>query len=237
MGSADTVLDLGCGGGRLTIELARAGARATGVDTHAGRLGQARDRARAAGVEIGLIEADMNARLPFADAAFAAVTSRLSLMIARDPVATLVEAARVTRPGGVVVTAVWAQIEENPWFGEPRAAVAAALGADRAAFAGPFGRLGDLDELLALHRRAGFDDIGGRVLHDEVVAATPLAHWTQLSATIGHYTRIDAALSAGERAALHLELARRLGPYRRDGALHLGRAMVLVTARRGAAVI
>ncbi|HEY3764607.1 MAG TPA: class I SAM-dependent methyltransferase, partial [Gaiellales bacterium] len=74
VGAVDAVLDLGCGGGRLTIELARAGARATGIDTHAGRLGQARDRARAAGVQIGLIEADMNVQLPFADAAFAAVT-------------------------------------------------------------------------------------------------------------------------------------------------------------------
>ena len=42
---ADTILDVGCGSGRLTVELARRGARATGIDTHGGRLAAARDRA------------------------------------------------------------------------------------------------------------------------------------------------------------------------------------------------
>ena len=231
-GAPATALDLGCGSGRVTVELALAGAGATGIDTQARRLADARARAARAGVRAGFIEADMDARLPFTDGTFAAVTSRLALMVARDPVATLREAARVLEPGGVVVTAVWARIEHNPWFGEPRAAVAAALGADRAAFAHAFGRLGEVEELADVHRRAGFGDVRGRVLRDELHAADAAAHWAYLTGTIGHYSRLAAALTADERTALSDALADRLAPFRRDGELRLGRAIVLVSGRR-----
>jgi SAM-dependent methyltransferase len=227
-----TALDLGCGSGRLTVELALGGAEATGIDTHTGRLADARERARKAGVGVRFLEADINAPLPFGDGAFAAVTSRLALMIGRDPVATLREAARVLRPGGTVVTAVWARIESNPWFGEPRAAVAEALGAERAAFARAFGRLGDVEELAEVHCRAGFEDVRGRVLNDEVRAADAAGHWAHLTETIGHYTRLAAALSPAEGESLAGVLERRLARFRAGDELLLPRAMVLVTGRR-----
>src|SRR5436305_579875 len=128
------------------------------------RPAAARERAAEAGAAVTFARGDMDEPLAFADAAFGAVTSRLALMIARDPVATLGEAARVTAPGGAVVTAVWARIEQNPWFGEPRAAVADALGPERASFARAFGRVGDAGELAGLHRRAGLADVQGHVL-------------------------------------------------------------------------
>lgn len=230
VGGAEAVLDLGCGSGRLTVELARRGARVTGIDTHPGRLEAARDRARTAAVDARFLAADMNAPLPFADGDFAAVVSRLALMIARDPLATLREAVRVVAPRGVVVTALWAPIDRNAWFGEPRAAAAAVLGPERADFARPFGRLGDVEELAALHRRAGLDDVRGHVLADDVAAADAAAHWAHLVATNGHFARLDAALTDPERAALAAELERRLATYRSARGLRLPRAMVVVSA-------
>jgi SAM-dependent methyltransferase len=229
---AGSVLDVGCGSGRLTVELARRGVRATGMDTHAGRLRAARERTFAAGLDARFVEADMDDPFPFADAELGAVVSRLALMLACDPEATLREAARVVRPGGAVVTAVWAPIERNVWFGEPRGAAAAALGPERAAFARPFGRLGDVDELIALHRHAGLLHAGGRVLADELAATDAAGHWAHLVATNGHFARLDASLSGPERAALGGELERRLSPYRAGARLRLPRAITLVSARR-----
>ena len=231
-GTPGSALDIGCGGGRLTVELARRGAAATGVDTNAKRLDDARARARRAGVDVIFAHGDMDEPLPFADGAFAAATSRLALMIARDPEATLREAARVLAPGGAIVTAVWARIEENPWFGEPRAAVAEALGPERAAFARAFGRLGDADELADLHRQAGLAVVRGRVLRDHGPAADAAAHWRDLAARIGHYARLDAALTAAERERLTDVLGGRLEPFRVDAGLRLPRAMVIVSGRR-----
>jgi SAM-dependent methyltransferase len=168
--------------------------------------------------------------LPFADAEFAAAVSRLSLMIAPDPVAVLREIARVVAPGGPIVTAVWARIEENPWFGEPRAAVAAALGPDRAEFARVFGRLGDVDELVDVHRMAGLE-AEGVVVRDELVATSAAEHWRGLTGQIGHFTRLAAELGPAEEAAVVAELDRRLGDGGADGP-RLGRSLVVVTARQ-----
>jgi SAM-dependent methyltransferase len=226
---AASVLDLGCGSGRLAVELARRGAAVTGVDVSDARLGAARARAAEAGVDARFVHADMTAPLPFADGEFAAAVSRLALMIAPDPVVVLRETARVVVPGGPIVTAVWARIQENPWFGEAREAVAAVLGPDRAAFARVFGRLGDVDELVELHRRAGLD-AAGVVLRDELTPRSPAEHWHDLVASIGHFTRLAETLSPAEEAAVVSELGRRLGDGAPDG-LRIGRALVVVTAR------
>jgi SAM-dependent methyltransferase len=230
-GRAASALDVGCGSGRLTVELARAGARVTGIDTHAGRLADAGRRAAAAGLAVRLLEADMDAPLPFADGAFEAATSRLALMIAADPAATLRELRRVLAPGGRIATALWASPERNPWFVEPRAAVADALGAERARFARAFGRLGDPAELARLHAAAGFADVASAIVADTLRPASAGAQWDFLRERIGHFRRLDAELADGERERLMAALERRLAAFRAGDGLELPRTIVLVTGR------
>jgi ubiquinone/menaquinone biosynthesis C-methylase UbiE len=231
VGHPGTAVDIGCGSGRLTVVLAQRGATMTGIDTSSERLAQARARAHAAAVEVAWVLADMDEPLPFPDARFDAVVNRLSLMLSRDPDRLLRDAARVLLPGGVVVTAVWADIAENPWFGEPRAAVAEVLGVEAARFARAFGRLGDLAQLTQLHRAAGFGQVEGRLITDAVTARSAAGHWVFLASTIDHYTRLDASLAAGQVDAVTEVLARRLEPYRHGGELRIPRRLVLVSAR------
>ena len=228
---ATKVLDAGCGSGRLTVALARAGAEVTGVDTSGERLEQARARAAAAEVELKLLEADFNVPLPFADGSFDAVVSRLALMAADDPAGTLRELRRVLEPGGRIVTVVWGRLAENPWFAAPREAVGAALGEERATFARAFGRLGDPDEAAAVHRAAGFADVEARLVREHRKAPDAARYWQELAAENGHFRRLVAAAGDEERAALAGEVAARLAPYREGDHLSLPRAVVLVTAR------
>ncbi len=228
---ARRVLDAGCGGGRLTVSLAQAGAEVTGIDTSAERLEQARRRAVEAGVQLRLCEASFDERLLFDDASFDAVTSRLALMAAADPVATLRELRRVLVPGGLLVTVLWASPDENPWFAAPREAVAAVLGAERAGFARAFGRLGDPDQAAAAHRAAGLHEVAVCLVRGRRSAPAAAAYWQELAGENGHFRRIVASLAEDERASLAAEVEARLAPYVGGGALSLPRALVLVTAR------
>lgn len=228
---AKRVLDVGCGSGRLTLALAAAGAAVTGFDTSADALAAAHDRAAAAGVALTLVEADMNEPLPLADSAFDAATSRLALMVARDPAATLGEVARTLEPGGRVATALWSTLERNPWFEEPRNAVREVLGAEAAAFAGAFGRLGDPDEASEVHHATGLVDVEARLLVEHVDRADADEHWRLLADENGHFRRVDARLDERARATVVAELAARLDHYRSNGGISLPRTLVLVTAR------
>jgi SAM-dependent methyltransferase len=225
------VLEAGCGSGRLTVALARRGDRVTAFDASAARVADARRRAEAAGVHVDVLEADLERELPFAAAEFSAAVSRLVMMIPAEPAAALARLARCVAAGGVIATAVWARADENPWFAEPRAAVAAVLGPERAAFARAFGRLGETGELAAVHRQAALVDVGARHLEGELVVADAEAHWATLSAENGHFRRVADALDEATTSRLLRELAARLERFRAGGALHLPRAMILAHAR------
>jgi SAM-dependent methyltransferase len=95
-------LDVGCGGGRLIVELAEAGWTASGTDVSDDQLRVACERAGA--VAEALVRADAVA-LPFADGEFDAVVSTFTHTDIDDPGAAFRECARVLRPGGRLVYA------------------------------------------------------------------------------------------------------------------------------------
>jgi demethylmenaquinone methyltransferase/2-methoxy-6-polyprenyl-1,4-benzoquinol methylase len=92
------VLDVATGTGLVAAELLRRGFDVTGVDQSPEMLAVARRRF-ANGVE--LVEASADA-LPFEDRTFDHLTFTYLLRYVDDPSATLLELARVVRPGGVV---------------------------------------------------------------------------------------------------------------------------------------
>jgi demethylmenaquinone methyltransferase/2-methoxy-6-polyprenyl-1,4-benzoquinol methylase len=94
----ERVLDVGAGTGTSTEHFAKAGAYAVGTDISLGMLAAG----RLARPEVPLLAGDALA-LPFADAAFDAVSMSFALRNVADPRAALRELHRVTRPGGRLV--------------------------------------------------------------------------------------------------------------------------------------
>ncbi len=92
-------LDIGCGEGGNTRELARCGARMTALDMSPTFLRHAREAEVADPLGIEYVHADA-ACLPFADEAFDFATAFMSLMDMPDQATALAEAYRVLRPGG-----------------------------------------------------------------------------------------------------------------------------------------
>jgi SAM-dependent methyltransferase len=98
------LLDVGCGPGTLTFDLARSVApgRVVGIDAAADVVAAARADALAeCTVPVSFEVADLFA-LPFADHSFDVVHAHQVLQHVADPVGALVEMRRVCRPGGVV---------------------------------------------------------------------------------------------------------------------------------------
>ena len=98
-----SLLDVGCGPGTLTVDLARhvAPGRVVGVDAVEEVLEGARARATAAGVTVEFVQGDVY-HLDVPDDSFDVVHAHQVLQHLTDPVAALREMRRVARLGGVV---------------------------------------------------------------------------------------------------------------------------------------
>jgi SAM-dependent methyltransferase len=89
----ESILDLGCGDGQLTLRIASTGARVAGVDNSPEMLAAARSR----GIDAREGSAES---LPFADRSFDAVFSNAVLHWVRNQDAMMAEVHRVLSPGG-----------------------------------------------------------------------------------------------------------------------------------------
>jgi SAM-dependent methyltransferase len=101
------LLDVGCGAGGFAALAAREGATVTGIDAALAMVEHARRLVPGASFQTGELE-----DLPYADGSFDAVTGFNSFQYAADPATALREAARVTAPGGQVVTMIWGTAAE-----------------------------------------------------------------------------------------------------------------------------
>ncbi|MFZ2004602.1 MAG: class I SAM-dependent methyltransferase [Stellaceae bacterium] len=97
--SAVEALDVGCGTGFLSLELAARGHHVSGIDFAPEMLARAKAKAAAAGVQIRFEHADAE-NLPFSPASFDLVITRHVLWTLPHPEAAISEWIRVLRPGG-----------------------------------------------------------------------------------------------------------------------------------------
>lgn len=107
LASGAAALDVGCGAGQMTAELARAGFSPTGTDSSPGMVRSATQLVAEQGLaaRVAVRQADVH-RLPFGDGEFALVVALGLLPWLHDPSAAVTELARVLAPGGwIIVTA------------------------------------------------------------------------------------------------------------------------------------
>ena len=100
------VLDVACGTGNTALPAARTGASVTGVDLAPNLVEQARENAKAEGLNARFDEGDAEA-LPYEDGSFDAVVTMFGAMFAPRPELVASELKRVCRPGGFIAMANW----------------------------------------------------------------------------------------------------------------------------------
>jgi len=233
--SGSTVIDVGCGCGATTIELARAvgpSGRVIGLDISQPMLSLAAARLRdfpnttcTLGDAADLPLDGLNAEL---------IVSRFGVMFFGDPVAAFTNLRAGLVPGGRLRFACWRPITENPWLQIPLHAVyehAPRLPKPEPEEPGPFA-FADTDRVTRILTSAGFtaptftpldiqlDIASGGTLDDAVMQ----------SSEMGPAKRALADQSDDVRAAARESIRRALTPYASPSGVTLPGAVWLVAA-------
>ncbi|MCL4835292.1 MAG: methyltransferase domain-containing protein [Caldilineaceae bacterium] len=109
------VLEIGCGAGQNCVELARRGARVTGVDVSDAQLALARQRVAEAGVPVRLLRADAADLSPLAPGSFDAIVAVYVFPYVAEMADCLAECVRLLRPGGRLIFAQDHPIRASFW--------------------------------------------------------------------------------------------------------------------------
>lgn len=226
----ERVIDIGCGGGATTLELARRvgpTGRVLGADISAPMLGVARRRAE--GLDwVSFVQADAQIH-PFepADAAF----SRFGVMFFADPTAAFANIRKALAPAGRLAFVCWRALPENHWMTIPMAAVAPLLPPTPPPppdAPGPFA-FADRDRLRRILSGAGFADVAIEP-HDQTIGGGDLETTVRITLNVGPVgaaLRDNPALQPQMAEAVRAALAPHAGP---DG-VKLPSATWIVTAR------
>lgn len=170
-GPGDRILDLGCGTGDLSRQLARAGARPVGLDVSHRMLVEARRKLPEADAE-ALVQGSAFS-LPFADGAFAGAVSGFVLRNLNDLRRAFGELARVVRQGGriglVDITEPRSRVVRrgfDAYFGRVAPALGGLIGKREAYryLARSLGQLPPPSEVCRMLEAAAFRDVAGRAL-------------------------------------------------------------------------
>ena len=233
----DRVLDVGCGCGQTTVEIAhRLGPQGavTGIDVSSAMLAQARARAEGVtGAAIAFERADAETHA-FADGAFDLVFSRFGTMFFANPQAAFSNLRAALAPGGRLGFVCWQKRENNPWFMIPiGVAERCGIAIERAGpnDPGPF-QLADSGRLQALLEGAGFADNVCEVHDPPFIIPVGVYQAVRFAMEVGPITRALNEADDAIRSRIGDELTAAFSPHAGSDCVRMDAASWIVTARR-----
>lgn len=236
--AGDKILDVGCGCGTTTIELARRTGETgnvLGVDISAPMLALAGRRAQEAGVRNVRFELADAQTHQFSNAARDLVYSRFGVMFFADPTAAFANLRRALKPAGRLAFVCWQALTLNPWMAVPLGAALPYLtlppppppGAP-----GPFA-FADRDRVADILSGAGFTAVEIEPLEDELTigGATDLDEAVEFLLTLGPTTAALAGASDEVRAQVTTAVRDAVAPYHGPDGVRMPAAAWIVRAR------
>lgn len=157
-----SVVDLGCGTGRSTRDVARIASSgfALGLDLSSSMLKRAKELAEAEGLgNVQFEQADVQVH-PFDAGRFDLAISAFGAMFFADPRAAFVNVSQALRPGGELALLSWRELGRNEWLTALRDALAVGrqLPEPPSDLPGPFGLAGS-EQVSGILSAAGLVDI------------------------------------------------------------------------------
>ena len=239
LASGESVLEIGCGTGALTVPLAtKVGERGqvVAVDISEPMLGAARQRVGEHGLRnVTLLHGDAQV-FDFEPAAFDLATSRMGIMFFADPVAAFRNIGGALKPSGRLVFACWAPLEENrPWLISYEIALRH-LGPPAPPPAHEPGPLafGDPDYIRHVLATAGFAEITVERAHPTIIGGSPEEEARQ-ALMMGPTARLleEKKPSEATRQAIAREIEAAFVAEASSGPIRLPATIFLAAARRG----
>jgi ubiquinone/menaquinone biosynthesis C-methylase UbiE len=225
IGDGQRVLDVGCGIGDPTLQVAvlvGPHGRVLGIDLVEDMLVTARERAGALGLTHVEFRAGDLSTVDLPRAAFDVVLGRWSLIYVAEVAGALERLRATVIPGGRIAMAAWAPPEANPWITIPLAALARVLpvAPPNAAAPGLFHLSAD-GALAAALAAAGFHDV-----HQERVQLSQFARdadefWAMLSDMEGPLAPVIAGLDADASTRVLREVTKGIAPFRTGDVLRI----------------
>lgn len=228
-----TVLDVGCGTGAITLALARRlgrQARCTGADISQPMLEAAQARAARERIPASFVLADGQTH-DFGQGRFDLIVSRLGVMFFDDPVRAFANLRQAAAPGGALRFIAWRGPEENSFMTAGERAVAHLLPAlqprpaDRP---GQFG-LASGERTARLLEDGGWQDIEVRPV--DLACAIPEADLLPYLSMLGPVGALLPQVDAALRAEIIGLMRAACEPYVQDGELRIKAACWLASAR------
>ena len=219
------VIDIGCGAGQSTLQLAgRVGAagRVVGVDIAAPLLDLARHRAADLS-QVSFLQADAQ-RLNLPDQSADGIYSRFGVMAFADPQAAFANFRRVLKPSGRLAFVCWRALEANELDFMPLKATDLQAMADRTPFS-----FAEAEFLRTMLPAAGFHEVVVQAGDEAVSSGSLDAMATVLLRTgpLGRILRENPSLKTEAEPKLWAALAE----HEEHGGVALRAATWIVTAR------
>jgi SAM-dependent methyltransferase len=238
LSGGESVLEIGCGTGALTLPLAEAvgeQGRVVAVDISEPMLGAARQKVAERGLRnVNLHSGDAQV-FAFEPAAFDLATSRMGVMFFADPAAAFRNIKGALKPGGRLVFACWAPLAENRHWLISYDVALRHLGPPSPLPAHEPGPLafGDPDYIRRVLAAARFADIMVDRAHPTIIGGTPEEEARQALA-MGPTARLLEAKNPDEanRQTIAREIEAAFAAEASAGPIRLSATIFLVGARR-----
>lgn len=231
------VLDVGCGFGESTLDLARrVGPLGTvhGVDCCDAFIERAEADAQAANasnVQFSVCDAEVSDFPKPYDLLF----SQYGTMFFSNATGAMTNLRRQLRPGGRLLMLVWQGRQQNPWLDlctDALRAVLPELEPQQSCGPGPFSMAAP-ERVRRVLEVAGFEEIRIEATHADVDMGASIAEAIAFQLAIGpagELMRFAGAEGERLRPRIEGEFRERLRPYLRQGRVHLGSSSWTVTA-------
>ena len=233
VGPSDHVLDIGCGAGLTTREVActATDGSVVGVDVSAEMLEIARQRIQEAGLHNITFELGDAQVHHFPATHFDLCISRFGTMFFADPVAAFTNCGRGMRPGARLLQMVWQSHERNEWAVAIQDALAPARVSP--AHVSPAFSLGDLAVTSRILGESGFTSIDFADVHAPVFYGPDVD--AAYDAVVALFLADDGCVESKEGKPEALKRLRALleAHLTADGVLFDSRAWIVTARKRG----